>query len=128
MHLFRYNRKDWLIAIIITVLLLGIGGVTLTKGLPYWGDDSSAYISEGIAIAEGNLMEQARLNYIMHPSELSAESDPEGLVYVWGYPLMLSVVYKTVGFDRVEYSSIIWYKIPLLLGWSLLGGVFVSVF
>ena len=123
MHPFRYNRKDWLVAIIITVLLLGIGGVTLTKGLPYWGDDSSAYISEGIAIAEGNLMEQARLNYIMHPSELSAESDPDGLVYVWGYPLMLSVVYKTVGFDRAEYSSIIWYKIPLLLGWSLLGGV-----
>ena len=123
MYPFRYNRKDWLEAIIVTVLLLGIGGVTLTRGLPYWGDDSSAYISEGIAIAEGNLMEQARLNYIMHPSELSAESDPEGLVYVWGYPLMLSAVYKAVGFDRMDYTSIIWYKLPLLLGWSLLGGV-----
>lgn len=128
MHPFRYNLKDWLAAIIITVLLLCIGGITLTKGLPYWGDDSSAYISEGIAIAEGKITEQAKLNYIMHPSELSAESDPEGLVYVWGYPLMLSAVYKAVGFDRTAYSSIIWYKMPLLLGWALLGGVLYLFF
>lgn len=50
------------------------------------------------------------------------------LVYVWGYPLMLAGVYKIVGFDRVNYSSIIWYKIPLLLSLAFTGGALTLFF
>lgn len=119
---FRYAGRDWIIAVLITVLVFFLVGGTLTAGLPIWGDDSAAYISEGIAIADNSFREQMKKNYIMHPSELPDEADPEGLVYVWGYPLLLSAVYKLAGFDRIDYSTIIWYKLPLLLCLSLLGG------
>ena len=129
MHPFKYNAKDWLCASLITLLVLMTGAATLTAGLPYWGDDSSAYISEGIAIAEGTFQKQTELNYIMHPFDnISEDAGPEGLVYVWGYPLMLSAVYKLAGFDRVGYTSIIWYKIPLLLGLALSGGAMFLLF
>ena len=119
---FRYSGTDGICALFITLLVLLLGAATLTCGLPYWGDDSAAYISEGIAIADGTFRKQAELNYIMHPADLSDEADPEGLVYVWGYPLMLAGVYKAVGFDRKTYSSVLWYKLPLLLSLSLTGG------
>ena len=119
---FRYSGTDGICALFITLLVLLLGAATLTCGLPYWGDDSAAYISEGIAIADGTFRKQAELNYIMHPADLSDEADPEGLVYVWGYPLMLAGVYKAVGFDRMTYSSVLWYKLPLLLSLSLTGG------
>ena len=76
-----------------------------------WGDDSAAYLLEGFAIADGRLDEQARLNYIMHPSDLPDESDGE-LVYVWAFPLLLAAEYKLVGYDRTDFSSVIYYKIP----------------
>ena len=89
-----------------------LGGASLD-----WGDDSAAYLLEGFAIADGRLDEQARLNYIMHPSELPDESDGE-LVYVWAFPLLLAAEYKLVGYDRTDFSSVIYYKIPsaVLLG------------
>lgn len=123
-----FHKKDWIAAIIVTVIILMIGAINLTKGVPDWGDDYAAYISEGIAIAEGDFQEQAVKNYTMHPSPLTLEASEEGLVYVWGYPLMLSGIYKLVGFDRISFNTIIWYKIPLLLSLSFLGGVLVLFF
>ncbi len=123
MEPFRYSRRDRVLALILAVLILIAGAATLTAGLPYWGDDSAAYLSEGIAIADGRFQEQTELNVFLHPASLPAESSPEGLVYVWGYPLLLSAVYRLAGFDRAGYTSLIWYKIPLLLSLSCLGGV-----
>lgn len=123
MEPFRYTRQDRILALILTILILIAGAATLTSGLPNWGDDSAAYLSEGIAIADGNFLQQTKLNNILHPADLPPEAASENLVYVWGYPLLLSAVYRLVGFDRVSYASVIWYKIPLLLSLSLLGGV-----
>ena len=120
---FRYTRRDWLIAALLTAALLLAAAGTLRPGLADWGDDSAAYLSEGIAIADGTFREQVKKNYILHPSALPGEAGPEGLVYVWGYPLMLSAVYRLVGFDREAYSSILWYKMPLALCLALTGGV-----
>ena len=75
---FRYSGTDGICALFIALLVLLLGAATLTCGLPYWGDDSAAYISEGIAIADGTFRKQAELNYIMHPADLSDEADPEG--------------------------------------------------
>ena len=106
----------WLcLALALTVALSAaacLGSATLD-----WGDDSAAYLLEGFAIADGRLDEQARRNYIMHPSDLPDESDGE-LVYVWAFPLLLAAEYKLVGYDRTDFSSVIYYKIPsaVLLG------------
>lgn len=122
MHQFHYSRQDWSCALFITLFILFIGSATLTTGVPDWGDDFAAYMSEGMAIADGNFHEQTVKNYTMHPSPLVKEAKEDGLVYVWGYPLLLSAVYKVVGFDRDNFTSIIWYKVPLLMSVGLLGG------
>ncbi len=123
-----YKKKEWIAALLVTLFILFIGASHLTKGVPDWGDDFAAYISEGIAIADDCFHEQTVKNYTMHPSPLTLEASEEGLVYVWGYPLMLSAVYKMVGFDRTTFKTIVWYKLPLLLSLSLLGGVLVLFF
>lgn len=89
----------------------------------FWGDDYAAYISEGIAIAEGRLGEQARLNTLMHPSPLPEEAVGNPLVYVWGYPLLLSLVYRSIGFDRVDFSTIAAYKFPSVTALALIAAV-----
>ena len=119
----EYTKKDWRFAAIVTLLLFVLGACTLTLGIPEWGDDHAAYINEGIAIAEGRFEEQTRRNYSYHASELPKEAEDGRLVYVWGYPLFIAGIYKLVGFDRVNYSSIIWYKLIPLLNLSLTGGV-----
>lgn len=121
----NFEKKDWLAAVLVTLFILILGASNLTRGIPDWGDDFAAYISEGIAIADGDFREQTVKNYTMHPSPLTIEASEEGLVYVWGYPLMLSVIYKVAGFDRKAFCTIIWYKLPLLFSLSLLGGVLV---
>lgn len=124
----KYNRRDWRFAALVTAIILILGACTLTPGIPEWGDDHAAYINEGIAIAEGRFEEQIESNYAYHPSEMPGEADNNRLVYVWGYPLMLAGVYKIVGFDRVNYTSVIWYKLISLLSLALTGGVLTLFF
>ena len=110
----KFSNKDWLLAAFLFLLVLFLSACSLETGLANWGDDHSAYISEGIAIAEGRFDEQTKINYYYHPSALPAEAEDNTLIYAWGYPLHLAVIYMLVGFDRVQYSSIIYYKIPTL--------------
>lgn len=119
----RYGKKDWLIAGVLVLVMLFVAGMQLTLGVPYWGDDFAAYLSEGIAISEGTLAEQAALNPSMHPSPMPQEAREGSLVYAWGYPLVLSAVHRLAGFDRADYSSVVYYKLPSLLAFGLLAGV-----
>ena len=123
-----FSKKDWLLAGILFLFVLVIGAGRLEEGLYTWGDDHSAYINEGIAIAEGRFDDIAKINYFYHPSELPDEAKNERLVYSWGYPLQMAVVYKLVGFDRTLYSSIIYYKIPTLLSLALTSSVLYLFF
>ena len=95
---------------------------SLTDGC-CWGDDYAAYISEGIAISEGKLDTQSALNSIMHPSPLPDEAVEKPLVYVWGYPLILALVYRLVGFDRLGFSSVFFYKLPSVIAFALFSAV-----
>ena len=117
----RYTRRDAIIAVILAfvVLIAALGSLYPSCG---WGDDFAAYINEGIAIANGTFHELAKLNYIMHPSILPEGTDGE-LVYVWGYPLMLAVVYLLFGYDTVGFSSIIYYKLPSVLCFAAFAAV-----
>ncbi len=121
----KYDFKDLLCALFVTLFIFILGAGFLTKGAIYWGDDFAAYISEGISIAEGTFDQQQKINYFYHPSPLPEEAADGTLVYVWGYPLLQAVVYKLVGFD---FQSIIFYKIPALLGLALTGGCLVLFF
>lgn len=124
----RYTRRDWLIAGALCLLALAAALAHLTTGLPHWGDDHSAYIAEAISIVDGRFGEQNALNAFMHPSALPEEARGQDLVYVWGYPLLLAPVYRAVGFDRVDYSTIICYKIPSALCLGLMAGVLYLFF
>lgn len=117
-----YDKTDYkLFALIIAAIMLL--SITCLNNTCYWGDDFAAYISEGISIADGYFQKQSELNVLMHPSELPDEAQSGTLVYVWGYPLLLAVVYKLVGFDRTGFSSIIYYKLPSAIALALLGGI-----
>jgi len=89
-----------------------------------WGDDQAAYISDAIALAEGSYDEKTLLNVLMHPSVLQEEDlRHERRVYVWGYPLIQSLIYRIVGFDRVDYHTVTYYHIPGVVCISLLSVV-----
>ncbi len=118
-----YKKKDWLLALFICLLVLAIAGTQLTWGMPDWGDDFAAYIVEGIAISKGDFYEQTVRNYTMHGTVISEEASDGRIVYVWGFPLLLSSVYELVGFDTVNFGSIFFYKLPSLVCFSLMSAV-----
>ena len=116
------RKPDLILFTVIFIAILTLSVFSLDNDCP-WGDDYAAYISEGISIADGYFDEQVKLNLFMHPSILPEEARSGSLVYVWGYPLIMALVYKFVGFDRVSFSSIIYYKLPSALALALLAGV-----
>lgn len=118
----RRQKTDRVLFAVIIILILLINLLSLDNNC-YWGDDSSAYISEGISIADGYLDEQAKLNVLMHPTRLPKEALNGSLVYVWGYPLLLALVYSFVGFDRVSFATVIYYKLPAAFSLALMAGV-----
>lgn len=117
-----YDKTDHKLFVLIIAVIMLLS-ITCLNNTCYWGDDFAAYISEGISIADGNFQKQSELNVLMHPSELPDEAQSGTLVYVWGYPLLLAVVYKLVGFDRTGFSSIIYYKLPSAIALALLAGI-----
>ena len=108
----RYTRADAVIAIVLAVitLLLGVGMLDADH---QYGDDFAAYMLEGKAIAEGRLAEQVKVNAFIHPTESRSDGgESSSRVYVWGLPLILSVIYRVVGFDQPTGYAILWYKLP----------------
>lgn len=109
----KYGRADIaaalaLFAVVLVFFLFYIDSFVL------WGDDFAAYLSEGIAIAEGRFEEQTALNLFLHPTELP-DAAGDALVYAWGYPLVLALVYKLVGYDPFDLSLLVYYKFPTVL-------------
>lgn len=118
-----YRRSDWFVAAALCVLVALTGVLTLNSGHDC-GDDFAAYMNEGIAIAQGRLEEQNQRNLIMHPAPMTFLSEEaESLSYVWGYPLILAVIYRLVGFDTVTYGSLIMYKLPAVCALAALAAV-----
>lgn len=119
-----YTKSREFFAAVLLVLFVFVPAVFSIDGSCYWGDDFAAYISQGIAMAEGRLEDQTALNIRMHPSPLPAEAVEGGeLIYVWGYPLILSLIYRIFGFDRTDFGSIFFYKLPSVIALALLAAV-----
>ena len=115
--------EDCVIAVVLAVSVFLVSFFYM-DGNCKWGDDFAAYLSEGIAIAENRFEEQTHVNYILHNGLLPQDASSENrLVYVWGYPLILSLVYRIVGFDRISYCSVFYYKLPSLICLALLAAV-----
>lgn len=116
-----YSKRDFLIAVSISLCIFLLCSIQLTYGMPHWGgDDFAAYISEGIAISTGTFHEQVVQNVQLHPSPLPKDAPQERLVYVWGFPLLLSLVHQLAGFS---YNTFFLYKIPSLCAFALMTGV-----
>lgn len=114
--------RDFAVCLFLVILFFALAYGSLTN-ICFWGDDFAAYILQGISIAEGNFDEQVKLNHFMHPSYMPAEATDGELVYVWGYSLAHALVYKLVGFDRDNFSSIIYYKLPSVVALALMAGI-----
>lgn len=122
-QLSRKNNRDLLIALALALAVVLLTG-TILNCQHNWGDDFAAYLLEGTALSEGRFDEQVSLNYALH-HRLDPKADyGQEHVYVWGYPLLLAAVCSAVGYDRTDFSSIVFYKLPNLL----FLGVFVFVF
>ena len=119
-----YDCLDKWTAVLLALLLLILCIMGLDRGHG-WGDDFAAYMLEGIAIAEGRLSEQIIINKELHPSQRTFGNNEkkDSLVYVWGLPLVLSMIYRLVGWDMPLGEEIIWYKLPGVFCLSMLGAV-----
>lgn len=113
------NKFDFLIAFMVGFFVLIFAFLGLDEG-HHWGDDFAAYLSEGISIAEGTFEEQVEMNTILHPSKTVRTESDEKLVYSWGYPLMLSVVYKFCGYNFENTHLLIYYKLPNVICFAIL--------
>ena len=120
-------RSDKFLAFLLAICVF----IPMLSALNYdcgWGDDFAAYLNQGIAIAEGRFEQQAALNAYMHPTTLPEECRNSGLVYSWGYSLIEAATYKIVGFDRVNYESIIYYKMISFLSIAIFSSILYLFF
>jgi len=106
-------------AAVLLVLVLILGAGLLNRGHE-WGDDFAAYMLQARAIANGTMDEQSSINRVIHASRMdfSNEGVPDQVTYVWGYSLVLSVLYRIFGFDFQNGIPLL-YKLPNLIAYAL---------
>lgn len=114
-------RTDCLIALALVFAIFLLGYINLDNNCN-WGDDFAAYMADGIALAEGRYEEQIKLNVILRSGRLLDEQTEH--VHVFGFPLLHALTYSLAGFDTVDYSNLYLYKIPSLIAFSLMAGIY----
>lgn len=117
----RSIRADIVISLAICALIFGLGFISLDNNCN-WGDDFAAYMSDGFAMAQGRYHEQLELNVTLRSGRLVAEESEH--VHAWGFPLVQALVYKLFGFETKEFSQLWLYKLPSLIAFSLMAGVY----
>lgn len=114
-----FARADHYIALGLAVLIFFLGFFYLDNNCN-WGDDYAAYLTDGIAMAEGRYREQLQLNVILRSGTLVGQETEH--VHVWAFPLLHALVYKIGGLDTHSFSDLWQYKLPSLLTFSLMAG------
>ena len=112
---------EFFIALALCLAIFLLGYINLDNNCN-WGDDFAAYMTDGIAIAEGRYEEQTKLNVILRSGRLVGEETQH--VHVFGYPLLHALVYSFAGLDTVGFSNLYLYKLPSLIALSLMAGVY----
>ena len=118
----RRIKLDTLIAMTLIMCVFLLGFYNLDNNCN-WGDDFAAYINDGIAIAEGRWDEQIRINLLQREGP-DADIDNKVHVHAFGFPLVHALTYSLVGFDRVNFNNLWMYKLPSLIAFALMAGVF----
>jgi len=92
------QSSRYIIAIVLSILSGVLCFTKLTKGLD-WGADYAVYIQQGIQLAKGIT---------------------SGIHEAWGLSAMLSVIYLIFGFNTVDYHTIIYYKLPSAICFTIM--------
>ncbi len=92
------GKKRYGIAIALSAAALVLGALTINKGQD-WGADYTIYLRQGFQLANGIT---------------------QGIHEAWGYSAMLAAVYSIFGYNMVDYSTLIYYKIPVVICFALL--------
>lgn len=93
----HFTRTDRIAALAISVIILLLGIFNLDNNCN-WGDDYAAYLSDGIAIAEGRYDEQILINSVLRDGRLE---NPIKHVHSFGMPLIHALVYSLFGFGYI---------------------------
>lgn len=117
------KHRDAALALLICLGVFLLGFFQLDNNCD-WGDDFAAYMADGIAIAEGTYQEQTRLNLLLREAQTAAEAGRETHVHAFGFPLFHALVYSLAGFDRVGFDDLWLYKLPSLVFFALMAGVY----
>ena len=107
----KKNSHPVLAAVFLSVIVFLSGLFNLDNNCN-WGDDYAAYLTDGIALAEGKYEEQIHTNAFLRYG--SSEEDAVH-VHSFGMPLLHSLVYRLCGFDRTDFADLFVYKLPSLL-------------
>jgi hypothetical protein len=94
----KATGKRYVIAIALSLTSGVLCMLTLNKGLD-WGADYSVYMQQGFQLANGVVA---------------------GVHEAWGYSAMLAVIYAIFGYNTVDYSTLIYYKIPSVICFALI--------
>lgn len=119
------KKRDALTALVLFALTLVVGLGFLDKG-HVWGDDFAGYILQAQSLVEGDIEGMMERTAVLHPSPRSFDEgviDDSPLCYVWGLPMVLSLVYRLVGYDAPAGDAIIYYKIPGVVFFACLAAV-----
>ena len=92
----KKNSHRIIFAVFLSIIVFLSGLCNLDNNCN-WGDDFAAYMTDGIAIAEGEYAEQIHTNAFLRYG--SSEEDAVH-VHSFGMPLIHSLVYLLCGFDR----------------------------
>jgi hypothetical protein len=118
----RRRAPDIIAAVLIALCIFLLGFFNLDNNCN-WGDDFAAYMSDGIALAQGRYGEQIRINKILRDSVATDSAGISVHVHAWGFPLLEAAVYKLAGFDTVNFDNLYLYKLPSLFFFSIMAGV-----
>jgi hypothetical protein len=89
------SRKDWMICFLIAFLGMAIASQSITPGHK-WGDDYAGYLLQAIAIENCDMEGELNLNRSLL-LETPYQIGP--YAYPWGFPTLLWMASKIVGFD-----------------------------
>ncbi len=114
------NELRFILAVCLFLTVFLSGFCSLDNNCD-WGDDFAAYMTDGIAIAEGKYGEQIHTNAFLRYG--SREEDAVH-VHSFGMPLTHALVYRICGFDREGFHNLFIYKLPSLLLLSAMCAVY----
>ena len=114
---------DIFLALALCAAIFLLGFINLDNNCD-WGDDFAAYMSDGIAMSEGRYEEQTALNLMLREAQTPEEAGRPSHVHAFGFPAFHALVHSLAGFDREGFNNLWLYKLPSLIAFAMMAGVF----